>query len=411
LIIQRMAHSTAPGRRPARLVPLVLALALACAGAAAQVAQDRQMFASDEAGFEGDPLASDPGKGYVLFVSRIADREIRSLVKDGAEVWKLVIFRSSVGRTETRFARQKLAETSKYDAEGNLLEERLYAGSAALGGGAGVEAGGAVDASAAKQPEKNAASPPPLRERRIYTYSRGLLLRVESRHGKDDSLVGSIDYRYDANKRLVEILSSGGYGGASAGLIAGAGFPSGSWTSTSAGDDLLLDVTQYDRAGRPNTLATFENKDAVRLETLTYSAKGVLARSRVVDSAADRTTETSFDDNARPVSIVISLAGKVRSRESLTYDEKGRIIKDLTSSGLTTTSVIWIYDEGDEISRATAMRDGLTVSAVIKMSDGSTIKELYDKGRLFVRARYIDGRLRSEDFISDGAVVRSKDYP
>lgn len=408
-----------------RALSAVAAILLALAIPAVRLSgQETRFFASDEAGFRGEPLPGPKAREYTLGVTEYPSSTLRILYRDGKELRRYLRETTVDGSRERVLEGERLLEERTYDRAGNLVEEYLY-------GHPSQDDGKPTEGSVAKgSPPSSASAPAPrpvLLSHLVYVYVSGRLGSVESFGASSESL-GKIEYRYDPSGRLLELSASGSFGDSAAGLAPGTSLPAASWLAVPApgkASDMTagtgsgkagpgpdkLEITRYDAAGRPIERASYEGDVCVRAEVLVYDAAGRLSLSRTFETATRTMGETTYDSRGRVVLVVTSEDGDEKSRESFGYDDASRLVERSLTTSQSAARTTYAYGGAGEKSRKTDYVDGVIVSVTVDLEDGSTVRELYDKGALFLRARYSDGRLRQEEFIEAGEVVRTRDYP
>jgi len=411
-------------------VPAMLAVLLALAFSPVRLAgQETRFFSSDEAGFQGEELQGMQAKGYTLALATTPSSSTRILYRDGKELRRTVRTATQDGTRESVLEGNILREERNYDRAGNLVEE-LFFGSPASGedktgtgagtvGSAGSTGGGAAGRPASAGTAPSVQAPPNLVSRLVYVYLSGRLASVESFDASSRSQ-GKLEYRYDASGRLLELSASGSFGASAAGLAPGASLPAASWfavpasgtskASAEAGKD-ILEITRYDPAGRPVERSSYVDGACVRAEAMIYGESGSLAESRTFEAGTRTMTETTYDPRGRVALVVTAVDGSEKSRESYLYDDASRLVESTLVSQSTTTRTIFAYDGPGEKSRETLQVNGVVVSVTVNLADGTVVTELYDRGALFLRSYHSDGRLRKEEFIENGSVARTREYP
>lgn len=372
-----------------RLALPALAILLSCLCMAPASADGTLYYASDKAGFQGEVLAGLSRQGYVLAMTTDGASTLCVLYLDGKESGRTIRTPTEEGSREQVFEGTVLTEERSYDRSGNLIEERFYA---------------------SPRPESAQSF-----SRRAYSYAGGMLVSVEA-FDPFGAPEGKLEYRYDPSGRLLELLASGSFGSAQAGMAPGGSLPIASWFAIPSGSaspavDDVLEITRYDASGRPVERSRYKGDECVLAELLFYDASGRLSSSRAFDVPAQTMSETSYDARGLPVLVVTTLNEVEQSRESLSYDGESRLLEDSVSTRASTTRKLYSYAGEGERSRETVIVNGITVSVTVERADGSVVKELYDRGVLFLRAFFRDGMLEREEFIEGGTVVRTKDYP
>lgn len=303
--------------------------------------------------------ALDPGEG----ASSAGLRKVELALPDG-------------GLRELSYRGTHLVEERLVDRTGALIEESLY---------------------------KEGASAP--YEKRAYVRSAtGRLLRIEARDASG-ALVGSLDYRYDKEGRLLGVAPSGVLGGASAGMLSAGGSPQGAWTV----DPGTTTVFSYDGRGRQIDATTIRNGTAIAVEHRDYGEGAFPSKIETKDLLSDATTIAFFDDSGRISSKIVSESGRETARVAYIYDANGRLVEESTSyrSGGFTSRTLY-YDADGALRREETRRDGSLVGAV-EYIEGGRIEELYRGGRLFVKATYLAGRKVKDEFFADGVPIRVKE--
>jgi hypothetical protein len=283
------------------------------------------------------------------------------------------------GTHELVFRRGALAEERMTDSLGALLEETFY---------------GAAPAESA-----------PVESRKYLRSKSGRLERVEARDSSGE-LLGSLDYRYDRQGRLLGVASTGSFGPGGAGMISAGGPPQGSWiaagTSTTA--------ASYDERGRPLVLKTMLDGKTVLVERRTYGEGPNPVRVETEDPVSGSLTSVDDDESGKPLLRRDSIRGKETSRTTYRYDDRGRLVEEAArdaSGGVATRSLS--YGEDGSLKREETRKDGNLLGAV-EYVEGGRVEELYRGGELFVKATYSAGRKVKDEFFSGGESVRQKEY-
>ncbi len=271
----------------------------------------------------------------------------------------------------------------------DLVEERLVDGSGALIEESLFEAGSAI----------------PYEKRAYLRSGMGRLLRVEARDAAG-ALLGSMDYRYDRDGRLLGVAASGSLGEESAGMLSASGAPQGSWTSGSGTTTVLA----YDERGRQVARKTLREGKPVSVERRSYGDGSLPVRIETEDLASGGLSVVDYDEKGRSRRMVVSASGRETARTDYSYDAEGRLAEEAIrypSGGFTTRRLSYLAD--GSLAREETRRDGVIVGAV-EYIEGGRIEELYRGGELFVKATYLAGRKVKDEFFADGAPIRGKEY-
>lgn len=367
------------GIRPA-LSSLLLALCL-------PLGAETLYYDSDAAAFEGEPLSAPRAGGeYVLAVTKGEGGETRLLLHRGEEIERRLLVVKGEGRLERLFRKGALAEEDSYGAHGEILNEKAYK----------------LDPASGK---------PELSETRIYSYAAAgpgsLLAKVEAFDGGGASR-GALEYRYDARSRLVEVRASGSFGRERAGASVGTRGLVAAWSGM--GEDSVF-VASYE-GGKPLMEAVYgADGKAQSVESYAYGEDGRLSSTGRSDPRSGESSQTSYDSAGRPLRIERRLGSTTLSRREFGYDEKGRIVADTLLEGDTGVEKTTSYTEEGTRSRIVTRKAGLIISSESVEADSSSVKELYDKGALFLRIYSSGGRVTKEEFMREGSVVRVRVFP
>jgi hypothetical protein len=350
-------------------------------------------YVSDAAAFEGEALQGPDGaEEYVLEVTKDAASETRVLLHNGKEIERRVLSWKGEARLERQFKGGNLVEEESYGASGEPLKEKVYK----------------LNPNSEK---------PELFETRVYHYGSAiaalsgeavsLLSKVEAFDGSG-AAKGSLEYRYDARSRLVEVRASGSFGREAAGAVVGSKGLAAAWIGM--GEDSVF-VASYE-GGRPLLEAVYDKDGKARsTQSYRYGEKGELASTSLSDQESGKLTETSYDSGGRPSLIAVRLGASTLSRRELRYDEKGRVVEDDLLEQDASVEKSSSYSEAGVASRVVTKKGGIIQSSESVSPDSSSVKELYDRGELFLRVYSKAGRIVREEFVTEGSVVRVRVFP
>ena len=342
-------------------------------------------YLSDKSAFKGEKTEGIANSKYVLELRVLSDRTIRILYEDGKEKERWIVEPQKNGTRETHYTDGAIIEESDLLLNGAILEERFYSAS-------------------------DIASTSSLSEKRRYSYSGDRLTRIDALNASE-SLLGSIEYRYDPRGRLIEIKASGAFGDTEMGIIPGPTTPSISWSDRPKSQTGQIVLTKFDSSGRPSENDVYEGATLSRRELFSYERGATLSR-RVLDDFSKKTTiDTKYDEMGRIQEVHTSNNGKAKSIEKYSYYDNGKIFEYEIIQDKVITVKSYVYDSGDDASVEKTTIDGILVSVIKTEKDGSVLKELYDEGNLFVRIVTIGGRIKKESFYVEGKIVRTKEYP
>jgi YD repeat-containing protein len=278
-----------------------------------------------------------------------------------------------------------LAEERSYDAQGAILEERIF----------------------------DSSSLPV--ETRTYIREGGRIVKVEATDASG-SPSGSMTYRYDRNGRLLGISSEGSYGAGSAGVISSHGAPQGTWVSSlgggqgeGGGGNARTTVFEYDDLGRVSVAQTMRDGNTLSTEKRIYGEGGVLASIRIEDAVTGLSSELLYDPKGRISKRTDTPVKGPQIKIEYRYDDSGRLVEEISFRGKHRSSRTIEYAEDGSIAREETRRDGEILLAIVHIENGR-VEELYENGSVFVKATYIGGRKVKDEFFSDGASIRTRDY-
>ena len=287
---------------------------------------------------------------------------------------RIETIKAAKGSKELVYRNDSLAEDRSFDSSGGLIEERSF----------------------------GADSLPLLTSK--YFREGGRLLKVESSDASG-TVTGTRFYHYDNDGRLLMVATEGSFGAGAAGMVSAGGTPQGSWTEAGS----TVSVLGYDESGRAVVIQTVKEGKTVSIERRIYGETGSLSSIAIEDKASGSSSELLYDAKGRQSQRRQIPAKGAEMKTQYRYDESGRLSEEYTRAGIHTTSVRRTYAESGSLARIETRRDGELLLAIEYIENGRT-EELYENGILFVKATYFGGRKIQDEFYSDGAIVRSRDY-
>ncbi len=343
-------------------------------------------YASDAAAFQGQAVSGPADSQYVLAVLAEGSSQTRILYENGQELQRQVSVVTSSGRTDRIYKQNTLSEEDEYGISGELLSEKIY--------------------------NLKSDSGPLLSERRVYSYhaqkggqGSSLLSRIEAFDGTGAS-IGLMTYNYDARGRLSRAVASGSFGAEKAGASMGSMGLVASWTEIGG----ALFIASYS-AGRP-CVESLLDKDGRLIQNLSYhyDDSGHLLSTLKYEESSGLSTETDYDAGGRTVYEIIRMGQEIRSWKSWKYDEKSQLTLEEGQNGRFLSSTSYTYGDSGITSLTQIKNDGVLLSSETLNPDKSSVKELYDRGVLFLRVYSLNGKIVKEEFIKDGKVSRVKVY-
>jgi antitoxin component YwqK of YwqJK toxin-antitoxin module len=287
---------------------------------------------------------------------------------------RVELIKGANGSKELVYRNDALAEERSYDAGGGLLGEKSF-GADSLPTGT-----------------------------RSYIREEGRLVRVEARDASG-VIIGSMEYHYDRDGMLLGVTADGSLGDGAAGMVSSGGTPHNSWTEAGSATTVL----GYDESGRVAVIQTTRDGKSISLERRTYGEGGILSSVVTEDSASGSSSELLYDENGRQSQRRDIPARGPEAKTLYRYDESGHLLEETRRVGMHTTSIKRAYAEDGTLSRTETRLDGELLLTVENIENGR-VEELYDDGAIFVKATYIGGRKVKDEFYSEGALLRSRDY-
>jgi len=283
----------------------------------------------------------------------------------------------SRGSKELIYRNDALAEERVYDNKGAILEERTF----------------------------DLSSLPA--ETRTYIRENGRIVKVEAKDASG-SPSGSMTYRYDRDGRLLGLSSEGSLGTGFAGMIAARGVPQGEWVAGKVAG-IRTTVLGYDGKGRAAFVQTIQDGKVLSIEKRSYGEDGSLAAVRNDDTVSGLSSETVYDSKGLISTRTTTPVKGPQVRTEYRYDGSGRLSEELSYQGGHKTARALGYAEDGSLAREETRRDGELLLTIDYIENGR-IEELYEDGRVFVKATYVGGRKIKDDFFSAGEIVRSRVY-
>jgi antitoxin component YwqK of YwqJK toxin-antitoxin module len=178
-----------------------------------------------------------------------------------------------------------------------------------------------------------------------------------------------------------------------------------SWTSGSEG--LILSI--HDNAGRLTGNRTYDGAVLVSLEERIW-VDGRLASISTERLAEGTRLILSYDPAGRLASRLEMKDGESIALYEFEYDQEDRLVAERreTDEGLETIDFIYRPD-GTLLSETRHLDGLLSLSRTYSQTD-VLFEEYYDKGVLFARIHYKDGRKVRETILSGGKVVRERTF-
>ncbi len=313
---------------------------------------------------------------WVLGVLRSGSTEVRRLLDNGKEVRRWEISTDGGQTVERELAAGVLAARRVYGSTGSLLQEELYESGA-------------------------------LKEKTLYSYVGGRLLRVRTLDPLGAALF-SDEYVYASDGSLRAVRRTAPAGAQRSSVVAGVG---GIFEErTDLGDTLLL--ARYDAKGRVTSRERRRGGVTVSREDFVFRAGSDALESSTERRPGDGTLiERRYDDAGRLIQETTTGPAGVPAVTSWVRDDKGRAVSKSSRSAAGLEAWRYTLRADGSVSREEYFRRGSLEKVTIYGDGRQRTEELYREGELFLRAFY-DGEVRlKEEVWSDGTLVRTRTYP
>jgi YD repeat-containing protein len=311
---------------------------------------------------------------YILMVESAGPRETRTLLHQGEELQ-----RWEYEDGEQRFYRDSVLEqVLRYDARDRLIEEQLY-------------------------------SDGTLSRRTVYHYTRDVLERSET-FGPEGALLYRDFYRLSPYGQLRRVVREDPRADQRFALDDG----SRGVAEERYGNNRERRINRYDSQGRLVERERWYEGQLVERERIEYNGDGgKRSVSTLEDLALERITLRSYDQQGRVVRIEVSEKGEPVERTVHRRDEEGRIVETTTRGSRGIENWRFEYDQEGRLAREEYRLRGSLEKIILYSRDGEEmlrVEELFREGRLFMRVHYRSEQKVREEFLSDGEVVRVREY-
>ena len=237
----------------------------------------------------------------------------------------------------------------------------------------------------------------------------------------DGELLERWRYRYDPKRRLrgVEVLARPGENGLRdfrrfvTGTATAPGSAEGSSRTEDVlqereGEELLRTVYRYDQSGRLLQLLRYRDEELLEERQREYSS-GVLERVVAQFPADRRRVETRYNDRGVPVEESVYEGGRLTRRVTKSYDEEGRLTREVIEER-TTRELRYSYDDEGELSEEEELINGSLRRRIEYGGEERRVETRFRGEEPFLRI-YFEGDIRlKEEVILDGEVVEVREF-
>ncbi|MBN1241504.1 MAG: hypothetical protein JXA15_02210 [Spirochaetales bacterium] len=235
-----------------------------------------------------------------------------------------------------------------------------------------------------------------------FEWADGRLVSITVTDGSGSALWKD-SYRYAASGEPTEFRRTAPDGSV---LVAGAAGAS-SWLRAAG----LSASRAYDPEGRLVAMVSATDSGEIRKEANEYEGDSRLP-SRVRIEEGESTILRSFDASGRLVSELETRAGEIIHERLLTRNAAGLVTVETERSGTRLDVTTHAYrSDGTELR--TEERIGGLLSRAVDYAPGGLewTESLYDRGVLFARRAWSEGRAVREELWADGVLVRERSLP
>jgi antitoxin component YwqK of YwqJK toxin-antitoxin module len=178
-----------------------------------------------------------------------------------------------------------------------------------------------------------------------------------------------------------------------------------SWASKS--DGLILSI--HDDDGRLVGSRTYNGSVLVSTEDRIWRD------GRLVSISSEKPAEGTrlilgYDIAGRLESRLEMKDGKNLALYEFVYDQDNRLVAERRETRVGKETIEFVYGSDGELVSETRHLDGLLALSRTYSGTDELLEEYYDKGVLFARIRYKDGRKVSETILSGGRIVRERTF-
>jgi antitoxin component YwqK of YwqJK toxin-antitoxin module len=177
-----------------------------------------------------------------------------------------------------------------------------------------------------------------------------------------------------------------------------------------AGNGLAL-IKHYDSRGRLAAQERWAEAELQEREILRYRDEEQLPVTAVTeDFVAGRISKRAFDVEGRLEGIEVEQDGRIVEEIRYERDAEGRAVSTTRRGPLGLEQWRAAYGEDGELIREEYRRRGALERVTLHEGEGRVVEELYRGGELFLRVTYVDDEKIREEFLTNGVVVRTREY-
>mgnify|MGYP004703342183 CR=1 FL=1 len=222
---------------------------------------------------------------------------------------------------------------------------------------------------------------------------------------KDGNEIGSRVYLYYPDGRLAGVreLAGGRH------IPSGTERPkSGKTTSWTSGPEGLI-LSFYDDTGRLAGNRNYRGAVLVSSEERIWR-DDTLISLRIEWHETGTYTVSNYDQAGRLESRMDSRGKEIISFHEYVYDSDGRLVSEKRETPDKLETIEYVYGLGEKVLSEIRMVNGLRTFSRVYTELDEMLEEYYDKGRLFSRVLYKNGKKVLETIFSNGKPVRERKF-
>jgi hypothetical protein len=315
---------------------------------------------------------------YILVVEKEGSRETRTLLFEGEERqrWE----RDPEEERIYRGTELELEQRLRYDKQNRLIEEQLY-------------------------------SDGELSQRTVYYYDRDVLERTET-FAPDGLLLYRDFYRLTPDGQLRRVTREQEDSQSNQQLALGDG--ARGVAEERYGNHRERRINRYDQEGRLVEREYWHEGELMEQERIQYRGEGdIRSSSQLEELSLERTTRCSYDEEGRVVRIEVTEGGEEIERTVHVRDAGGRIVETTKRGPRGIENWRFEYGPDEELVREEyRVRGALERVTLYSVQGGERVRveELYREGQPFMRVHYQSEQKVKEEYLSDGEVVRVREF-
>lgn len=364
------------------MIARILLLALLPAALA-----NAEWFASNALGLEVEPIAAEQLEQYeyTLEVTATPGVTTKTLYREGEPIEQDVVRVQGRRRIEEHYEDGELESIQYFDSNGLLEREERYV-TGELDRVHDYEYFGRTPILL----EVSGPGGSALYRERYYYWGDGMLRRLDRTTFSEDGgdpIERVIEYSY-RGRRLVE-----------------------EWIDAGGRTERFRFDTDGNLAVRELRSSAQGRERLLEREERTYRSDETLAQVRVWLYDTEESVLRRYDEQGRMIEQITQRSGEVSSRLLRAY-EGSRVARETLVSSEGTQRWEYRYTGGNEPELASVryLRDGQLQQVTTYDEESHRVEEIYHRGRLVLKAYYVEERKTKEEVFADGEVVTTRSF-